>query len=417
MRSILLFFGIIASSLVLAGSKYQTTIFDQNIKTLQILPNSEKLSLPIIELNGDDILNISFDELSHEAHSYGYKLIHCNGDWSPSNLMTTEYIEGYTTGNITEYQLSQNTSFFYTHYKFNLPNDEMKLKISGNYVVLIYEDNQTDRPIAQACFSVVEPKVNISATIRGNTDSELNNRLQQIDFDIQLKSHTISDINSELKVYVRQNNRLDNQVSDLQPTFISGSKLSYINNKALIFEGGNEFYRFDISSIYAASEGINDIKYIQPHYEVFLTENKVQNTNIYMHNFDVNGKFVVNYQEVFDDSNYEADYMYVNFSLAAPKPFFTGQLYLGGEFNYNQFDAISRLKYDNENERYYQRILLKQGGYNFQYRFVPKGSTKAFVEPVDGSYWETENEYTIYVYQRPIGERYDRLIAVKNFNK
>lgn len=417
MKTILSFLLILSAFAVQASTKYRTTIFHSNIKTLQILPNNQKFSLAFLELNGDDILDISFDELSHESHYYGYKLIHCNADWTPSNLMTNEYINGYSTGNITDYQLSQNSTFFYTHYKFNLPNDEMKFKLSGNYVVLIYEDNQTDKPIAQACFSVVEPKVSISATIRGNTDTELNDRLQQIDFDIHLKSHSIRDVDSELKVYVRQNNRLDNQVSDLQPTYISGSKLSYINNKNLIFEGGNEFYRFDISSVYAASEGIEDIQYIQPHYEVFLKENKVQKSSIYRHNFDVNGKFVINFQEAFDDSNYEADYMYVNFSLATPKPFFTGQLYLGGEFNYNQLDDTSRLKYDNENERYYQRVLLKQGGYNFQYRFVPKGSQKAFVEPVDGSYWETNNEYTIYVYQRPLGERYDRLIAVKNFNK
>ena len=416
MRSILLTFLLLSSFLLEASSKYQTTIFHSNIKTLQIIPNEDKLLQPIIDLNTDDILNISFDELSHEAHSYGYKLVHCNSDWTPSDLMTTEYIDGYTTANITDYTLSQSTTFLYTHYKFSLPNDEMKLKISGNYVVLIYEDNETDNPIAQTCFSVVEPKVSISATVRGNTDTELNKRLQQIDFEVFLKGYNIRDISSELKVYVRQNNRVDNQVANIQPTYISNSKLSYINNKDLIFEGGNEFYRFDISSVYAASEGIDAIDYIQPHYEAFLSKNKIHNSSIYIHNLDVNGKFLINYQEAFDDSNYEADYMYVNFCLPTSKPFFTGQLYLGGEFNYNQFDETSRLKYDNENQCYYQRILLKQGGYNFQYRFVPKGSQKAFVEPVDGSYWETNNEYTIYVYQRPWGERYDKLIAVKDFN-
>ena len=122
---------------------------------------------------------------------------------------------------------------------------------------------------------------------------------------------------------------------DLVVFNLYGNKLSYISNKELIFEGGNEFHRFDISSVYAASEGIDEIKYVQPHYEVFLTPDKIQTSRNYMHDFDVNGKFVINYQEAVYDSNYEGDYMWVNFSLPAKAPFFDGQIYIGGDFNYN----------------------------------------------------------------------------------
>lgn len=408
------FFLLLLLSVSIQAQRMRTAIFHPDIKTLQIGIQNEKYLLPIIELNNSDVLQVKFDEMSHKAHSYGYRVIHCNADWTPSNLTTNEYLQGYTTGNITDFSLSQNTTFLYTHYRFNLPNEDMTFKISGNYVVQIYEDNQTDKPIAQACFSIVEPKVGITATVRGNTDTELNNRLQQLDFDIQLNGYSIRDISTELKVIIRQNNRIDNMVSNIQPTYISGSKLSFVNNKSLIFEGGNEFHRFDISSVYAASQGIKNIEYVQPHYEVFLTENQFQTGKSYMHDFDVNGKYVINYQEAIDDSNYEADYMWVHFSLPAKQPFFDGQLYLGGEFNFNLYNDVSRLKYDNDTERYYQTVLLKQGGYNYQYRFLAKGSQSATVERVDGSYWQTTNEYSIYVYHRPWGERYDRLIATKS---
>ena len=143
-------------------------------------------------------------------------------------------------------------------------------------MVQIYEDNQQDKPLAQACFSIVEPRVSISAKVRGNTDTELNNRLQQLDFEVVLNGVNVREASTEVKVLIRQNNRIDNEVSGIQATYISGNKLSYINNKELIFEGGNEFHRFDISSVYAASEGIDEIKYVQPHYEVFLTPDKIQ---------------------------------------------------------------------------------------------------------------------------------------------
>lgn len=399
---------------VTAQKLYRTKIFEENIKTLQIGVNGDKYLLPIVELKGSDVLKIRFDEMSHLAHSYSYTVKHCNADWTESNLSTNEYLSGFTSGNITDFSLSQITTFLYTHYKFELPNADMNFKISGNYVVIVYEDNKVDQPIAQACFSIVEPKVKITASIRGNTDTELSGSLQQLDFDVQLNGYQVRDVNSEIKVVVRQNDRVDNEISGIQPTFISGTKLIYNNNKALIFEGGTEYHRFDISSVYAASVGVDEIRYKAPHYEVFLTQDKIQTSKSYTTDFDVNGKFVVNYQESMQNSETDADYMYVHFMLPLKQPFFDGQLYIGGGMNYNLLDENSKLNYDFNAGAYYKTLLLKQGGYNYQYWFVPKGSIKASVAKVDGSYWQTGNEYSIYVYHRGWGERYDKLIGVKN---
>jgi hypothetical protein len=399
--------------IAISAQTYRTQIFNPTIKTLQIGLVGAKTSLPIMELNGSDVIQVSFDEMSHSSHSYAYKILHCNADWTLSELNSNEYLNRFTTANITDYVRSINTTFQYTHYTFLLPNTDMSFKVSGNYVVQIFEDNQTERPIAQACFSIVEPKVAITANVRGNTDTELSGRLQQLDFEVSLNGYTVRDVAQELKVVVRQNNRIDNAVTDLQPTYFAGSKLSYINNKALIFEGGYEYHRFDISSVYAAGEGVENIKFLNPHYDVTLSNGKVQTSRIYSSDRDVNGKFVINLQNAQVDDNIGADYMFVHFNLPTKQPFFDGQIYLGGEFNYNLLDDAARMKYDGKSECYFQTVLLKQGGYNYQYWFVPKGEHKATVERVDGSYWQTSNEYTIYIYHRPWGERYDKLVGVK----
>ncbi len=399
--------------LISAQNVFTTRIFKQDIKTLQAGIKRQKFLLPIIELGSSDLLEFSFDQMSHESRTYRYKVIHLNADRTPSDLMSSEYLSGFTNADISDYALSINATYLYTHYKFNLPNENISFKISGNYAVVIYQDNKPEDPVAIACFSIVEPKVGISAVVRGNTDTELNGRYQQIDFDVALKGYRVRDANAEIKVIVRQNNRTDNEVINLKPTYLSGDKLSFVNNRQLIFEGGNEYHRFDISSVYSASEGIEDIKYVQPHYEVLLTPNKVQTSKTYMHNFDVNGKFLINYQEAFDNVHTEADYMLVHFRLPVKQVFFDGQIFLGGELNYNLLNDASRMQYDAKNEMYYKSILLKQGGYNYQFWFVPKGEKKASVERVDGSYWQTRNEYTIYVYHRAWGERYDRLVGVK----
>ena len=329
MKKIFLILLVISCVALRAQQVYRTQVFQPNIKTLQIGIQGQKFLLPIIELNGSDRLQIRFDEMSHESHSYSYKVLHCNADWTLSSLSTNEYISGFTTGSITDNVTSLNTTFLYNHYSFNLPNDEMSFKISGNYVVIIYEDNQVDKPIAQACFSIVEPLVNVSATVRGNTDTELNGKLQQLDFEVEMTGYTVRDPASEIKVVVRQNNRFDNEVTDLKPTFMSSNKLSFINNTSLIFDGGSEYHRFDISNVYAAGEGVATIRYEQPHYDAYLYDKKIQANRSYIQDLDVNGKYVINMQNANDD-NTEADYMLVHFNLPTTEPFFDGQLYLGG---------------------------------------------------------------------------------------
>lgn len=413
MRKIILLIALFVGQYLMAQKPFRTSVFNPDIRTLQVGVKGQKFVLPIIELNTNETIKISFDEMSHLSRSLSYKVIHCNADWTVSQLNTNEFLQGFTTATITDFKRSTNTSYLYTHYSFELPNPDMRFRVSGNYVVIIYEDNRDNHPLAYACFSVVEPKVGIEAKVRSNTDIEINNSLQQVDFEILTRNYQIRNPHDELKVVVRQNNRHDNEVSNIKPTFIGSSRLSYSNNRALIFEGGNEYRRFDISSIYAAAQGVDRFEYKSPGYEAFLLSDKINSSRTYQHDFDVNGKFLINYQEHMFDIDVEADYMVVHFELQAPQPFFDGLLYLAGEFNHNIFDTNSRIDYDNQSRAYRKSILLKQGGYNYHYFLFPKAQQKASVRPVAGSFWQTGNEYTIYVYHRAWGERYDKLIGIR----
>jgi hypothetical protein len=404
---------VIPCILLNAQEPFRTRIFSPALKTLQAGIQNEKFLIPVIELDGNQLIEISFDEMSHENHAYGYQIIHCNADWTPSDIQSGEYLNGLNTSNITEYEHSVNTHYLYTHYRFNLPNNDISFKLSGNYMVRIYEDNQFDKPLAQACFSVVEPKVSIEATVRGNTDTELNGRLQQLDFEVNLNGYNVRDVMTEIKPVIRQNNRFDNEVRDIKPFTYSSGKISYINNKALIFEGGNEFHVFDISSVYNAGRGVNKTEFNNRFFESYLYPDKLKPVS-YITEQDVNGRFLINHQEAFTNPHTEADYILVHFLLPAKGPFFDGVLYLGGDLTYNLFDKNALIPYNNEISAYTTTQILKQGGYNYQYRFIPKGSNKAFVEKVDGSFWQTSNEYIIYIYYRAWGERYDKLIGVKN---
>lgn len=419
---------VLISTLLLACVSLYAQIhvrtYSEQIRTLRVLPQRAFLVLTEGQVNGsdpDNKLYVSFDEMSHDVHFYTYTVRHMTADRrQESGLMSGEYLQGFTTQDITDYAHSSNTSREYTHYWFDFPNENMILTKSGNYELVIYEDGDSDKRVAEVQFSVVEPMVGIELNVRSNTDIEFNGRYQQVDVDVNLQNtdrFTDRVQSTEYKVIVTQNNRTDNAVTLTQPTFVEPKRLRYINTKALIFEGGNEYHHFDAFSAYYAGTGIDRVYYQNGDYHALLFADEVSQGQ-YIHQYDSDGRFVVNAERT-SDIDTEAEYMWVYWTVAADKPWFDGAVYVNGEIFGNTFAMRNRMQYDNDAKCYWLAALVKQGGYDYQYVFVPKEyriqSTKyrATTERVDGSYWQTENEYAVYVYWRPFGERYDRLVGLK----
>ena len=390
---------IIVIFLFFAGSllaQTHTRVFHENVRTLRV-------AREVLTLDEPEPLHISFDEMSHDVHFYTYavQMLH-------SDLLSGEYLRGFTTQDITNYEHSINTSREYTHYWFDFPNEDMQLTKSGQYRITIYEDGNPDNKVAEVDFCVVEPLVKIDASVRAHTDIEFNGRYQQVDIDVALDPD-VSAQPTEFRVVVTQNNRLDNAVTLTQPTFVEPRRLRYINNKALIFEGGNEYHHFDAFSCFYAGHGIDRVFHENNDYQVVLFADEIQQ-GTYIHEFDSDGRYIVNAERT-NDVDTESEYMWVHWTLPAASPFFDGALYVGGDLFGNEMNLRNRLQYDNDAKCYWLTALVKQGGYDYQYWFVPKQKTTA-TQRVDGSYWQTENEYAVYVWWRPFGARYDRLVGV-----
>lgn len=412
-------------------AQYCTRTIDLNIRTLRVRTLKEALEptgmveRPFLVLpeNGiidgseeDNTLEISFDELSHDVHQYSYRVQHCNMDWTASDISSYEYINGFTTADIIDYEHSINTQRAYTHYWLEFPNADMQLKTSGNYVLQIYEDGDQANVVAQVCFSVVQPTVGITANIRGNTDKEFNGRYQQVDIDINTNDIDIRNP-QDIKVLVRQNNRWDNQVIITKPTFVEPSRLRYINQTALIFEGGNEFRHFDSYSVYYAGNHVDVMRYTQGEYHALLDIDEVRGTmskgatregTPYLTELDANGQWLINCEKT-DYPDTEAEYVWVHFILPVQQPIMNGHVFVGGDLFNNQYAAGNRMDYNAEEKCYYLYAYLKQGGYDYMYYVLRTDGVTML--PLEGSHWQTINEYTIFVYYRPFGGRYDQLVG------
>lgn len=400
----------------LVAAPFRTHIYVPNIKTLQVRVVGNELALPIVELQSEQSVCISFDEMSFEPKNFSYKVVHCNADWTPSSLSEVEFLQGFSNGTIDDYSFSSNTTALYVHYQFYVPNNDLKLKLSGNYVVLIAQDGSFDQPIATACFSVVESLVGVTGSVTGNTSIELSGRYQQLQFELQTSGYDVRDPFTELKVTVQQNRRWDNAVTNVVPTYTSYGKQSYINNRQLIFEAGNQYRSIDFSSEYTYGSGIERIVFDRTFFHVWLYPSEVRAGRSVDQGYDVNGQFRINRQRS-DYIDVEADYMWVHFSLPMDDPFLSGSVYVLGQMCENQISDQSRMMYDFAEKAYVKSLFLKQGGYNYLYLFVEKNAQRGSLLPIEGSYWQTENEYAIFVYHRPWGGRYDKLVAVKTVSE
>jgi len=389
--------------------KFKTEAFSDQIKTLRVGVVDNMWAAPIIELEGDKFIEISFDILGPEPQTFTYTLTHCNADWSQSQLVQSEYMNGFQNRVIEDYAISFNTTMDYVNYQLTFPNEDVFLKVSGNYLVQVFPQN-SDKPILNACFSVVEPIIPITAEVTPRTDNGMNNFYQQVNFSLTYGNEVKTPM-QDLKVYVQQNNRIDNEAALVKPLTIQGNRLVYEHIPALIFDAGNEYRSFEMITHQSVGLNIEAVEFHAPYYHTVLKPDIIRSQRPYSFMEDINGRFVVRSLSGIEFS-YEADYQIVHFYFPCEKPFSENVYILSEAFN-NLLDERSQMEYNIQDKGYVKTAILKEGYYNYLYVTRKGEKPPATTASIEGNYYQTENEYRIMVYFRQIGGRYDRLVGVK----
>ncbi len=392
------------------NAPYFTQAFNDRYRTIQATVVGRELSPPIIELGSSDQINISFDEFSEEVNYYQYSLIHCNADWRPSVLSDLEYLNGFNTNSINNYDYSNATFAHYVHYDLTLPNEDVQFKVSGNYVLQVYPENEPDSIVLQVCFSVYEKRVIVAPSVTSRTDIDYNGQHQQLSVILSNEDYSIQNPYNEVKISILQNGQRDNEVMITRPMSANDNQITFAHDRNMIFEAGNEFRRFEMVSNRYAGLNIDKIYYFAPFYQVVLNTSYPRVHSEYSYDQTQFGRFVIRQSDA-ENNDTEADYYVVHFTLETEKmP--GGRIYIDGEMTRHQRTPYTEMVYNQAEGRYEKTLLLKQGSYNFQYVFLPNGSHRATPGPIEGNFYETVNEYLIKAYYRPIGGRYDRIIGM-----
>lgn len=382
-------------------------ILDKNIASLQVVANNDWLSLPIITLNSNDFVNISFDDLTHEYHRYCYKIEHCEADWQTSSaLFESDYIDGFASGNtIDDIQESTNTVQLYTHYNISFPNNKCRPKISGNYRVTIYDENDEKHVVCRAYFMIVEPSMGVHLNVTTNTDIDINGKHQQVEMAVDYGNNIVSNPQTQIKTVVMQNSRWDNAVVNARPQYIKANGLQWIHCKDFIFDGGNEYRKFETLDVTHTTMGLESINWDGHNYHAWIWTDEPRPSYIY--DKDANGAFLIrNSDNINNDVN--SDYIITHFRLKTPQiPY---PIYINGFFTNNRFLSQYEMKWNEKNQQYEGELLLKQGYYSYQYLMMkPEGKLKPV--PSEGNFYQTENTYQALIYFKANGDRTDRLVG------
>ena len=395
---------------------YQNSVYKEEIKSVQMYLDGSELSNPVMELNGKAPLVLKFDDLSTKAKDYSYTIIHCDANWNESLLMQNDYLEGFPDNPLNDHAFSINTTVPYVNYRLEIPNEDVKLKCSGNYVIVVFEDKDKEKLVLVKRFHVLEPLVRIQGQVKRATFDPFKGSNQEVDFDVFTGNLRVQNPNEEVKVVISQNRRWDNAIRNLKPLFIRDRVLSYDYNKENVFPAGNEFRWFDIRTNRFPGENIESIQFHRPYYHATLLTDEVRSNKKFFSYKEMNGKFVIETRDRVQDFDIECDYTFVHFTLPLPSPLVGGSVNVFGALTDWNANKSNQMTWNPQRAAYELTLLLKQGYYNYQYVYVPQGSSVADATNIEGSFYETENDYQVFVYFRGMGDRYDRLVGFQEFN-
>ena len=363
----------------------------------------------IMTLGKHDVMRVAFDELSHSYHRLVYVVEHCEPDWTPTEgLFESDWLVGVNRLPIEDYQNSLNTNVLYTHYKFQIPNEQMRLKISGNYRLHIIDEDENDNEVACVEFRIVEPITNVGLGITTNTDIDLNGSYQQVTMTVNYNTLRVTNMDEQIQTFVMQNGREDNMKVNPRPNYITSNGLQWEHCRGLIFEAGNEYHKFEVLDPNHTTMGLDHVEWNQDERCYHVAPFPCMERRNYVYDEDADGAFVLRNSDNYE-SERTSEYVYVHYKLVTPHHYDYAHMVIDGAWTTEPMENYI-LTYD-ENEGAYKGVVLqKLGYYNYQLLLVDLDGETHRV-PEEGSFFQTENKYEGFVYYRGIGERTWRLVG------
>lgn len=419
MKPIVTILFLFFSQIINAQNTGTDSIYMPNIHTVQLFQQNNQMSLPVLKLGSSDLMELHFDDLDGYVKNYSYTFQLCNEDWSEVDLSPFDYIKGFTQNRLTQYRASSIALTKYIHYQALLPDRGCVPIKSGNYLLKVFLNGDINQIAFTKKFFVVDNRATIGVQILQPFDNSLFRTHQRVQVSVNVAQINPINPQQQVKLVILQNNRWDNVVRNIMPAFIRGNVLEYNGEQDCLFPSGNEYRWVDLRTFRLATERVASIdKNVQPN-EIFLKPDAARSQIRYAYFKDYNGWYFIQTTESVNPF-WQGDYANVHFTFIPPnnKPFDNKNLYITSNFTNDKLNEESKLEFNDDEGVYEKSFLLKQGYYTYSYVTTDNNNpnTKANQSITEGNLWDTENDYTVFVYYRSLNGRHDELVAITTAN-
>jgi hypothetical protein len=248
---------------------------------------------------------------------------------------------------------------------------------------------------------------------------------------------------NDISIEVIQNGHWLTSINDIKPFSVSNGLLNFDPFGTVVFPGLAEFRNFDTRILAGGGRGVESVTLQYGKNIVYLYEDVNRSRTPYLFDFDFNGKYYVDTRNANRNTNaiqasrdeqsraefsfsrklldgeytflskdIRADYAEIHFRLKSDE--LADDVYLYGDFTDWQIKPEFKMRYDYAEGKYKVMATLKQGFYDYMY--VADTQDGPNFRSLEGSWNETENDYTVIIYYREFASRYDRVLAVNKFN-
>lgn len=394
-------------------------IYADNVKNVKLYLTGNPFAYPILRLNGGERMELHFDDMNGGVGDYSYTYQLCNADWTPAMLSPFDYIRGFSQNRLINYRNSSIALTRYTHYQQILPENNCMPSRSGNYLLKVYANGDTSQLLFTKRFLVVDEKAAATVQIQQPFNGQYFYTHQKVAFNVNMKALDLVNPMQQVKICILQNNRWDNAITNIKPTFIRQNQLDYNTEEQSIFPAGKEWRWLDLRSFRLQSDRVTHADYRKDGTDIFLKTDIDRSKQPVLYYRDNNGMYINDVSESVNPL-WQADYAKVHFSFRTPdgQPFENKELYLLGELTGYTAQPEAKMTFNAERGIYETTLFLKQGYYDYAYITVDKNSSSYIPDfsLTEGNFWDTENNYTILIYYRSLGGRADELVGLTQIN-
>jgi len=371
---------------------------DKNVRSISITDYQGKPQFPIVSLNGGSLI-FHFDLIQDDREWLNYRLLPADMDGNLVEVEASEFVQGFYQGEISDAELAYNTTTDYVHYSLAFPNQMMRPTQSGRYWLLLYRNDDfsdfNNHVMAFPLF-VSSDQMKVTGRLLRSNDVSMIYSHQQIETTVIPSSMNFNDIPRDMRVVIYKNHELKSELPPLAPTFITPNHWTFQHNDLPGFAGGNEWRVMDTRQIVSPGFHVDHTLPNQDNPEIWIQTDESNAKSKYGWN-DMNG--ITQFGTTVASVNaLDADYLLTHFQ-------FKSRAFEGGKLVLEYYTALGckeeiEMHYNNNNTCYETSAYLKQGIYNYRYRWKNDYDKNEELKFTEGNFFDTQNDYQIILFQK-----------------